>query len=542
MRIYKVQSNKKIHTPHGDRFIVVGVSMFDYLFVSFETRADYRYRETPGITMPTGVSDPTLYAREVYIDEANVDRQILQAKLEGVNLIRVGVEPAMEYTTSYVDPVNGKTYPSDMAILDTIIKIASHYGVVIQLQFGRDEVPDTHINHFLQTLTTLYKNNPFVWINPANEVNCANSNPGGSGCNVSSSWSARVGGFINTLRTAGWINPIVINPMDYGHDLAGVVTALGSSPFSTDPNLIIGVHTYKLLSDTSFNNRKSLEQTSWANYLNQFCVIVDETGYDNFTGRYDGELDPGVASVNTTEEAVMDVYWRDSLIWFADLCLNGNLNGVTVVHWMAYIPGLGVHDDNSLRRKDGSWTDAGNTWLKKYVQTIKSGSTPSTTVWATAFIAAVTGEGGLDLNGHNVRVVLPANSLSQSGSKFRITLKSPPTKSPSISDVFFGERATNADFTTTPTRIKFNGNNGVVMTAGGNTYLSDTVNLALDKTKTYMFSFAFDASNSMSAYNGLTGADLYYKAGAASSVGNTSLTGYTSGSNLWLFISKIEVE
>lgn len=376
---YQVSPSKIIIGPDGKRFVVRGAQMFDYLFASFEARTDMRYR---AILNPAdkgaskGISEPTYYGRVQYISADNVDRQIKSARNNGVNLIRIGVEAAVQFASvSYVDPTDGKTYPSDAEMLDTIIATADAYGMAVQLQSSNDNVGTADNIAFLKWLAARYFGKPNVWINPANEVNgFAN---GAADVNNPTVWLAEMRQYLLALREdipgqpAGtkFRNPVAIDPPGYAYRLDLVAAAMASDAvFSADQNLIINIHYYSQAGESSFKGaRLTTDTPRWVNYLQSHCVVIGEVGIDNFAGRYDPAIDASVPSVNTTAWAQMQAAVTDFVKWSADQCNNGLLQGVIGHMWMAYIPGMSMHDDNTMRRQDGTWTTWGTIFRDNFL-------------------------------------------------------------------------------------------------------------------------------------------------------------------------------
>jgi len=351
---FTISPSKQIIAPDGKRFIVKGVQMFDYLFVSFEqNRANWLYREIGrdnSKRQASGVSEPTYFARWCY-DLT----QIAIAKTQGANLIRVGVEPAIMKAAAYLDTTNGQSYPSDLEMLDAIITDATGRGMVVQLQNSNDFVPASVSLTFMSELVARYGSNPYVWINPANELNGMN---GSGNVNNVAVWQSTMGAYMSALRSAGFAGPIVVNPPFFGQNLNGAVGALTSDTrFSADPCMIIGVHLYAQLGQSNFRNQRLAEETQWWwQYKSQFCIFIDESGIDNYAGRYDANLDAGISSVNPAEFERMKSFMADFVDWCWQVSNFEKLNGITGHMWFAYIPGMGVHDDNSMRRNDGSLT------------------------------------------------------------------------------------------------------------------------------------------------------------------------------------------
>lgn len=372
---YQVQQNRTVRGPNG-RFVARGVQMFPYLFVSNETRANPNFRQVyndPNKGAASGISEPTGYARIQYVNHANVVKQLSEAFACGVNLIRVDVEPAVYFASvSYQDPYDGITYPSDLAMLDDIIDTAAEFGIVVQLQNQGDA--NTTQNHitFLQQLTARYWNKPNVWINPQNEIHGTTSDVYNS-----TVWAAEMRQYVQALRAdvagqpAGtkYLNPICIDAPGWGERVDLAYVALRDDPvFAGECNKIIQPHIYSMDGQDDFlvDQWYNAVQHWWQFRLN-FALMIGEVGIDNFAGRYDAALDPGIPSDNATKWAQMQGFVTDFLTWCRTNTETAALNGVIGHLWYGYVPGLGKHDDNSMRRIDGSWTAWGQIYRDKYL-------------------------------------------------------------------------------------------------------------------------------------------------------------------------------
>lgn len=375
---YQVAANRTIIAPDGSRFIVKGVQMFDYLFCGFEARTDQRYREAfviAGRGAGSGVSNPTGYAKVSYKNEAYVESQIGLAQRMGANLIRVGVEPAVQFASEpYVDPGDSQTYPSDIVMLDTIIDVAERHGMVVQLQQSNDDVSNTHNITFLKWLAGKYFKRPHVWINPMNEPLGYTS--GGANVNNATMWNNKVGPLVTALRAdiagqpAGtkFLNPVCVDPPGWAERIDLVTSQLAAAPYSTDPNLIINVHIYGRSGDYDFRNARLPEiRTRWANYLQNFCIVVGEMGIDNLAGRLDPNIDPAIPSVSPTDWTQQQSFTQDFLRWVTVQLPYSPLSGIIGHMWFAYIPGMSQHDDNTMFRQDGSLTTWGQIYRSYYL-------------------------------------------------------------------------------------------------------------------------------------------------------------------------------
>jgi hypothetical protein len=381
MSLFSVNASKQIIDPAGGRFIVRGVTMFDYLLVSYEPRTNYAFRQTGGTAPSAGVSRPTWHAKAGFKNPEFVQEQLNKAKASGINLIRVAVEPAMlNASVAYIE--GGIEYPSDMDMLNCIIDKATALGIVTQLQNGNDSVPIALSVSFLKTLSNLYAGNSYVWINPANELNGANGSGLVNDVNV---WRSTMTTLVNAVRASGsFKNPIVINPPHFGEDLAGVSAfILGDSAFNNDPCLIIGVHLYPQKGEYDFRTtRLPAEQLSWYRFRKLHCIFVDEVGLDNYAGRYDPAIDPAIGSQDLIEFERMKSWGLDFLDWaWQQSVLTETLNGVTGISWYAYIPGMLQHDDNTMYRQDGTSTAWGNIFKNYTLRKGKIMELPADMVW-----------------------------------------------------------------------------------------------------------------------------------------------------------------
>jgi Cellulase (glycosyl hydrolase family 5) len=371
--MFKVQPNKTIALD-GVRFVARGIQMFDYLLVSFETnRINYNYRKiySPADKYPnTLVSEPTYYAKSQYKNSAYVLEQLSLVRDLGCNLIRVNIEPAIRYASvDYIDPVDGLTYPPDMTMLDVIINHAASLNIAVQLQNSNDTGSTGENVTFLAWLAGRYKTQWNVWINPANEINGMNN--GAINVNNAVLWDSMQSQYVNAIRGAGFTNPICLDPCGWGERIDLVATYLNNNAvFKNDANLIIQPHYYPAANQDDFRTDKLITagaNAQWANYIPSYCVLVGEVGIDNLAGRLDPNLDAGIASVSATNWANAQAAVTDFLKWANEQTLFTCFNGCIGHMWGAYIPGLGYHDDNSMRKNTGTWTTWGLLYRNNYL-------------------------------------------------------------------------------------------------------------------------------------------------------------------------------
>lgn len=367
--MYQVLPNKTIRAPNGSRFIARGVVMFDGLFITFESRTNYNFREkylVAGKGETYSISEPTYNAKIQYKNADNVRAMIQEAWNNGANMIRVSVEPPVMYATvNYIDPVDGLNYPSDPEMLDTIIDIAEQIGVVVQLQNANDAVP-TEINiPFLKWLAARYHTRAHVWINPANEINGTNAD-----VNNPTIWQIEMRQYVLALREditgepvgTKFINPVAIDPPGWAERIDLIYTALTTDvAFTDDPNLIINIHYYPQPGDNDFRiDRLPTSSSRWVNYIGQFPIMVGEAGIDNREGRYDPYLDSGVPSINPSEWTNMQYAASDFLTWANEMTYFSALSGVIGHNWGWYIWGSQTHEDNSMHK--GAWPNPFSQW------------------------------------------------------------------------------------------------------------------------------------------------------------------------------------
>lgn len=384
-----VGANKTLIDANGDRFIVKGATMFDYLFSSFEPRTDWSYRkiyQPVGKGPGTGISEPTYYGATAYVSEANVKAQIARFKAMGGNLIRVSVEPACALASVYyVDPSNGLTYPPDLVMLDKIVEATAAQGIVCYLtmnneqQYSANGVAAPDMISFLQTLIARYAAYDHVWLCPANEMNSTpiqasngtftNPNPNVSNATT---WITKAAGYVAAIRAAGFTGPIGLNPTEYGYNLALVAAGiLANATLANDPNLIIDIHQYSTGADDFYlaTGTAGLANTlvRWANYAGQFCLMVGEAGINNNLAG-GANLDPNLngASADPALWAKLQI-WVKQFLEYASHFSEERLSGLTGHMWQGYIPSLAIYDNNVMMKSDGVLTTWGGIFRDYYL-------------------------------------------------------------------------------------------------------------------------------------------------------------------------------
>ena len=148
-----------------------------------------------------------------------------------------------------------------------------------------------------------------------------------------------------------------------------------------------------------------------------------------------------------------------------------------------------------------------------------------------AFSQAYTGGGNLDQT-YNIRMVLPAASISVSGSRIRLFFAS-YTNPGVVSGCAIGERSGSTDdFASAPTRVTFDGgSNGCTIPISGGKY-SDWIDFDVDESKDYLVHLYYtgSAGNRGVAQVTLSGTRRYYKTGTGDDTLTQSVS-YTGDAN-----------
>lgn len=148
--------------------------------------------------------------------------------------------------------------------------------------------------------------------------------------------------------------------------------------------------------------------------------------------------------------------------------------------------------------------------------------------------------------GFTVRQVIAAAataSLSGTKDKLRLTLTPPTTgNNTPINNCWIGYKGAGAaDFDGAQVRVTFSGgSNGVTLTAGGGSVVSDSISFAYDDTKDIVLAFDFGATADLRR-DTAAGANFnaYYKA-AVAEAGTTTVSGYSTAANSVYVVDLIE--
>jgi hypothetical protein len=215
--------------------------------------------------------------------------------------------------------------PRHKRLLRTVVTWARHRHFVVEIATAYSTAMAAL--PWLRYLAHTYKDDPYVWLLPMNEPNCAP--PGNvNRCYDWLYWQVEENAYIKIIRDAGMRSPIVVNTVSWSWDLSQIA----QYPLD-DPNIIYGVHRYA--NDTlTFNaNERAFCDEYWANLAGMYPIIVDEFGaYDGPTMKnrfawVEGFVDYITTWVNNENgdgAIAFSWHWSDANSMTAP---SGNLNG-----------------------------------------------------------------------------------------------------------------------------------------------------------------------------------------------------------------------
>jgi hypothetical protein len=189
---------------------------------------------------------------------------------------------------------------------------------------------------------------------------------------------------------------------------------------------------------------------------------------------------------------------------------------------------------------------AGYVWAGATYDTLSSGWTVAKETWETAVSLTLSSEFDVAITAgkyFNGRYEVPTSALT--GDKIRLTYPAHSTRTATVAGCSFGARSgSTMDFSTTPTRITFDGgNNGYTKTAGSADKVSDAITFAYNGATAYLHHLTHGTGGYYAQkYATLSGNDLYYLNNADNDeVLTADVTGYNAGSNEIGDFSKLEV-
>jgi hypothetical protein len=151
-------------------------------------------------------------------------------------------------------------------------------------------------------------------------------------------------------------------------------------------------------------------------------------------------------------------------------------------------------------------------------------------------------------NGNNMRQLIPASLLSQSGSDVRLTIQSAATggEGTAITSLYIQEKASSGnayDFASSPVQLLVGGSGSFTIPPNTAVYAEPASPFAIDETKDYILSAYFNdaANDDVRGRNSVTGATNYFKASANEASSTTAAAGYSSTASAVRLIALVEV-
>jgi hypothetical protein len=237
------------------------------------------------------------------VNSTHIAQDMDAIKALGMNTVRLFVSGTENRSIdNYIDKV------------DQFVQSATQRGLVIELTNSyTDDL--SLVDTLNQQLATQYKNTPNVWIEPYNEPH--------GGDQSWADWQKEETRWVETIRKAGFANPIVVNTPQWSNDISQI-----PQYHLSDDNVIYAWHRYA--NGEAFNRSK--ENAAWADasLSSRFAIVGDELG------AYNG--DPGTVNLQWN---------RDILDYAVGWVRNTGGNGVIAFTWRWC-------DDNSMSDGEGS--------------------------------------------------------------------------------------------------------------------------------------------------------------------------------------------
>jgi hypothetical protein len=339
---FKVQ-NGQIFDPNGQVFIV------------------------KGITVPYGTfcgGDVNNYGSLKYWEWNgwSISKDLDAVKNLGANLIRIMIYPpgSTEYNNQYAAYYG--TVAKFYEELDKVVQLGLQKGLVVYLlPAGRGDIqPFLDIQAYL---AQTYKSQPYVWIGAQNEPNtCYDST------SCWTSWQQTHNSYVATLRSNGYLGPIVINAITWSWDHSRIAQyPLHDDKGNIDTNLIYGPHRYANRNTTFSGSEKTDALESWANLAatSNYAFVVDEVGYYNFQG------------------APQPTWSSEFIDYLTDWTLHQGGDGAIAFTWI-------WSDSNSMTNNNRQLDQWGTIFYNQYLTRIGQTSTPTPSPTPTSTAATPT--------------------------------------------------------------------------------------------------------------------------------------------------------
>jgi aryl-phospho-beta-D-glucosidase BglC (GH1 family) len=170
--------------------------------------------------------------------------------------------------------------PTYLEHLDTIVGWVNEAGMIAILDLhwsdannrcvkrpGQQPMPDERSKQYWRTLATHYRDNSRVFFDLFNEPHDVDWPCWRNGCQIDQWRAVGMQELYDTVRGAGFVNPVMVEGLDWGRDIAGV------TPWKLDgTNVIYSVHPW--YPDTAV----SRVDASIGKVLNELPVVVGEFG------------------------------------------------------------------------------------------------------------------------------------------------------------------------------------------------------------------------------------------------------------------------
>jgi len=265
-------------------------------------------------------------------------------KRMGLNLVRIFV------AASDNDPYH-------KARIHTVVTWARKEGLVVYLANSYSAAAASL--PWLRYLARAYKKDPYVWLQPMNEPNCAGAQYATSTCHSWSFWQGEERLYIAAIREGGMRSPIVVNAPAFSWDLSRI----DRYPLH-DQAIVYGVHRYGN-DDGAFGPAQQADSDgSWANLSATHAIIVDEVGEFN-----------GPVRRNSLR-------WLQGFMRYAANWVNRR-GGDGLIAFTWYWP-----DPNGMSNADGSLRTWGRVFYNLYMQRVGGTNTPARAAGATRGAAA----------------------------------------------------------------------------------------------------------------------------------------------------------
>jgi len=121
--------------------------------------------------------------------------------------------------------------------------------------------------------------------------------------------------------------------------------------------------------------------------------------------------------------------------------------------------------------------------------------------FTTTFSTTLTGGSAGGFDGYSARIIIPASSLTTSGSTIRVTFEAHATLSTIINHASIGPRSgSTAGFASAPSELLFSGVSGCTISGGGS-IVSDPLAFSLNETLDYLINIDWGDTGGNAKYN-----------------------------------------